>query len=180
MGRMDLPFDPDAFADTPLFRELQRVLTSSSGPVNWELARQIGIATAQEGLPDPAPTDEDRRALEEAVRVAELHVARLTGLTAPVDVAPIRVVRRAEWITANVESLRAVLEPAAAKIGAAIGAATRDAVPSELSEMTGILGQLSPLLLGAQVGAVLGSLGRQVLGQYDVAVPRAAPGELLF
>ncbi len=86
---MDLPFgsgDPDAFADAPLFRELQRVMSSSSGPVNWEMARQIGIANAQEGREDPAPTDEDRRMFEEVVRVAELHVARFTGLEQPTDV----------------------------------------------------------------------------------------------
>jgi putative hydrolase len=181
MGRMDLPFDPDAFADTPLFRELQRVLTSSSGPVNWELARQIGIASAQEGLPDPTPTDDDRRSIEEAARVAELHVARLTGLEPPADVASIKAVRRAEWITANTESLRSLVEPAAARVGAAMGAATQRSMPEEGAQLSGVLAQLSPLLVGAQVGAVLGALGRQVLGQYDVAVPReAAPSQLLF
>ena len=53
-------FDPQAFADTPLFREIQRVLSSSSGPVNWELARQVGIAGAQDGNEDPTPSDGDR------------------------------------------------------------------------------------------------------------------------
>jgi coenzyme F420 biosynthesis associated uncharacterized protein len=43
-----------------------------------------------------------------------------------------------------------------------------------------LLGRLSPLLTGAQAGAVLGSLGQRVLGQYDVAVPRRGPGTLLF
>ena len=44
-----------------------------------------------------------------------------------------------------------------------------------------MLRQLSPLLLGAQVGSVLGALAQQVLGQYDVAVPRpAGAGALLF
>ena len=36
----------DIWNDVPLFREIQRVLMSSSGPVNWELARQVGIASA--------------------------------------------------------------------------------------------------------------------------------------
>jgi uncharacterized protein (DUF2342 family) len=44
-----------------------------------------------------------------------------------------------------------------------------------------LLGQLSPLLLGAQVGTVLGTLAQQVLGQYDIAVPRPdGAGALLF
>jgi coenzyme F420 biosynthesis associated uncharacterized protein len=39
--------------------------------------------------------------------------------------------------------------------------------------------QLAPLLLGAQIGAVLGYLAQRVLGQYDLAVPRPS-GSLLF
>ena len=47
--------------------------------------------------------------------------------------------------------------------------------------MAQVLGQLSPLLLGAQVGTVLGTLAQQVLGQYDIAVPRPdGAGALLF
>jgi hypothetical protein len=70
----------DVWNDVPLFREIQRVLMSSSGPVNWELARQVGIASASWGTEDPAPGEADRRGFEEAVRVAELQVAGLTGL----------------------------------------------------------------------------------------------------
>ena len=33
---------------------------------------------------------------------------------------------------------------------------------------------------GSQVGQVLGFLARRVLGQYDVAVPRAGPGAVMF
>jgi len=183
---MDLPFggDPDAFADAPLFRELQRVMASSSGPVNWELARQIGIASAQEGHEDPVPSEADRHTFEEAVRVAELHVARFTGLEPPGDVAEVKPVRRAEWVNANTESLKTLLEPAAQRISIAMGEAARaslgDQVPPEMQAMSGLFEQLSPLLLGAQVGTVLGFLGQHVLGQYDIAVPRPGPGALLF
>ena len=36
--RPDMPLS-DVFSEIPLFREIQRVLLSSTGPVNWELAR---------------------------------------------------------------------------------------------------------------------------------------------
>ncbi|HEX6331736.1 MAG TPA: zinc-dependent metalloprotease [Actinomycetota bacterium] len=173
--------------DVPLFREIQRVLLSSSGPVNWELARQVGIASASWGTADPEPTDEDRRGLEEAVRVAELHVADLTLLEPPRDLATVRAVRRGAWVQRSLESLRAVIEPAAAKIGEAVARAQAEALPEavraegQAEGMTQILRQLSPLLLGAQMGSVLGSLARQVLGQYDVAIPRSGDErELLF
>ena len=180
-GLPGFPFgDPESFADAPLFRELQRVMSSSHGPVNWELARQVGIANAVEAGPDPEPTDEDRRLLDEAARVAELHVARFSGLTPPSDVAAVRPVRRADWVNANAESLKALLDPAAGRLTDAIERSAGDQLPSEMAQVAGFLRQLSPLLLGTQVGQVLGMLAQHVLGQYDVAVPRPGPGELLF
>jgi coenzyme F420 biosynthesis associated uncharacterized protein len=172
----------DVWNDVPLFREIQRVLASSSGPVNWELARQVGIASASWGTEDAAPSEEDRRGFDEAVRVAELQVAGFTGLEAPSDIPRVEAVRRGQWVQANIEGLRALLEPAAAKVGDAIAAAQRDAVPEQAQAgVAQMLGQVSPLLLGAQVGTVLGTLAQQVLGQYDIAVPRPDDaGALLF
>jgi len=180
-GGFDIgPGDPEAFRDAPLFRELQRVMSASSGPVNWELARQVGVANAVEAGPDPEPTEGDRRMLEEAVRVAELHVGRFTGLAAPADVAQVLAVRRAGWVNANAENLQTLLEPAAAKLTDAIERSAGEQVPPEMAQVSMFLRQLSPLLLGTQVGQVLGMLAQRVLGQYDIAVPRSGPGQLLF
>ncbi len=177
-----LPFggDPDLFKDAPLFRELQRVMSSASGPVNWELARQVGIANVAEAGEDRAPTEADLHGLEAAARVAELHVAEFTGLEPPSDVAPVRVVRRAEWVTANAESMKDLLDPAAGRITEAMARASADQLPPEMAGMGGFMAQLGPLLLGTQVGSVLGFLAQRVLGQYDVAVPRSGPGSVLF
>jgi putative hydrolase len=172
--------DPDSLRDAPLFRELQRVMSASTGPVNWELARQVGVAATVEAGPDPEPTDEDRRSFDEAVRVAELQVAGFSGLEAPGDVAAVRAVRRADWVNANTQSLRELMEPAARRVADAMERATREQMPEELRSISPILQQVSPLLQGAQVGSVLGFLAQHVLGQYDVAVPRTGPGTVLF
>jgi putative hydrolase len=172
----------DVWNDVPLFREIQRVLLSSSGPVNWELARQVGIATASWGKDDPVPVDDEREALTEAVRVAEMHVSSFTGLEPPHDVPVVRAVRRSEWVTENLEGLRAVLEPTATKLAEAVTTAQGAALPEGPPEgAMQVLRQISPLLLGTQIGSVLGYLGQHVLGQYDVAVPRpTGAGTLLF
>jgi putative hydrolase len=172
--------DPESLRDAPLFREMQRVMSASSGPVNWELARQVAVASAAEAGEDRDATDEERHGFEEAVRVAELHVARLTGLDPPTDVAEVRAVRRAEWIGANAENLAGLLEPAARRIGESMDRTQPDAVPPEMQAMSGMLAQISPLLMGAQVGQVLGFLAQRVLGQFDVAVPRSGPGAVMF
>src|SRR5438046_4282757 len=92
----DVPLG-DVFSDIPLFREIQRVLMSSTGPVNWELARQVGIAVVTSAGEDLPPTAEDRRALEDTVRAAELHVAEFTGLPQPTEVVTVEALRRADW-----------------------------------------------------------------------------------
>ncbi len=166
--------------DAPLFRELQRVMASSSGPVNWELARQVAVASAVEAGEDRDPTDDDRRSFAEAVRVAEMQVARFTGLETPAELLDVRVLRRAEWVNESAEGLRSLLEPAAKRIGEAIDRATREQLPPEMQQMAGLMGQISPLLMGTQVGQVLGSLAQQVLGQYDVAVPRPGSSSVAF
>lgn len=172
----------DLFADTPLFREIQRVLMSSRGPVNWELARQVGIYTAtMGGQDDPSPSEGDRRSFEDAVRVAELQVSQYTGLAPPTDVAPVEAVRRGQWVQRNVEGLRELIDPAAERIGRAMSSAIRLPEGGEGAPLgADMLGQLSPLLLGAQVGSVFGYLAQRVLGQYDIAVPRPQPGSLFF
>ena len=181
-GGFGFPFgmDPESLRDAPLFQEMQRVMSASSGPVNWELARQVAVAAASEAGEDREATEEDRHIFEEAVRVAELHVARFTGLEPPTDVAEVRPVRRAEWIGANTENLAGLLEPAARRIGDSMDLAQREPLPPEMQAMSGMLSQLSPLLMGAQVGQVLGFLAQRVLGQFDVAVPRSGPGTVMF
>src|SRR5213080_4476086 len=93
----DVPLG-DVFSEIPLFREIQRVLMSSSGPVNWELARQVGIALVASAGDDPSATAEDRQGFEDTVRAAELHVAEFTGLPQPTDVVRVETLRRAEWV----------------------------------------------------------------------------------
>lgn len=173
--------DPEALRDAPLFRELQRVMAAGAGgPVNWELARQVAVASAVEAGPDPEPTDEDRRGLHEAVRVAELQVSVFTGLEAPGAVVTVEAVRRAEWVSTSVESLRSVLEPAASRMSESLSRAMREQLPDDAAPMAGLLTQLGPLLQGTQIGQVLGLLAQQVLGQYDIAVPREQTAALRF
>jgi putative hydrolase len=176
----------DVLGDVPLLREIQRVLLSSSGPVNWELARQVGIAIALWGRDDPAPVEEDRRGLAETVRAAELAVADFTGLAPPVDVADVEAFRRAQWVEANVRGLRELVDPVAARLADALRESEREMPPVAETSAGGpgqmlqmLMERMMPLVLGAQVGTVLGYLGQRVLGQYDLAVPRPA-GSLYF
>jgi len=175
------PGGGDPFADIPLFRELQRVLMSGTGPVNWELARQVGMAVAASAGEDPAPTDDDRRQLEETVRAAELHVAEFTGLPQPPDVVEVRAVRRTQWVAEGIGGLKDLVEPSAARMGEVFSKLQVEEGPDEQPPFAAaMLGQVVPLLLGAQAGTAFGLLAQRVLGQYDIAVPRPGPGTVVF
>ena len=172
----------DAFADSPLFRELQRVLQAGAGPVNWELARQLGVAMASPSGEDPTPSDADRRGLEDTVRAAELQVAEVTGIAPPNELTPVEAMRRSRWVEATIEGLRDLVEPAAVRVGDMFAQAQQEErMPPEAAQFAGaMMGQVAPLLVGVQVGTVLGYLGQRVLGQYDIAVPRPGPGVVRF
>src|SRR5919197_2799503 len=183
----EVPFG-DILNDVPLLREIQRVILSSTGPINWELARQIGIAVASWGMDDPPPPERDRQGLEDTVRAAELAVADFTGLTPPSDVVRVEAFRRSQWVEANIRSLREIPEQVGGKLGGMLESQMGSAggqgfpVPAEAAGaevFAGLMQRVVPLLLGAQMGQALGYLGQRVLGQFDLAVPRES-GPLYF
>ncbi|HEV3474451.1 MAG TPA: zinc-dependent metalloprotease [Actinomycetota bacterium] len=178
--------EPAAFGtpeDSPLLRELQRVLLAGTGPVNWELARQLAIASASWGTDDPSPTEDDQRVMEGAVRMAELAVADLTGASPPTEAGNVRAVRRAQWVEANVRGLRGLFEPGAERLARALAENRPEepAVgPGGAQVFEALIDRLGPLFMGAQVGMVLGQLAQRALGQYDLPLPRTEQSGLLF
>ena len=73
------PEGVNPFEGMPLFGDLQR-LFAAQGPVNWDIARQVGVWTAAEGVAESNVDPLTRIRFEELARVAELHVADATGL----------------------------------------------------------------------------------------------------
>jgi putative hydrolase len=176
--------DPDALRDAPLFRELQRVMAGSGGgPVNWELARQVGVATAAEAGADTEPGADEQVTLASAVRLAEVQVTARTGLDTPSTLASVRTVRRATWVAEQIDALRGLIEPAAARMTEAFDRAIAGQLPDEGAGAGGlgqIVSQLGPLLQGSQAGQVLGELATRAFAVHDVALPRHDETGLTF
>jgi putative hydrolase len=164
----------EPWGDIPLFREIQRILSSGHGPVNTEIASQVaGALATQEG--DSAPDAGRARILGDAVRDAELMLGGYTRL--PVDEpSAIRLVSRAEWAQATLGGWGWLFEHLARKFTA--GAA--DDEPDGPAGMAAALGQVAPLLMGIQVGTLVGGLAPSALGRYDHPIPREDDGRLLF
>lgn len=172
-------FNP--FEGMPIFGDLQRMF-AAQGPVNWEIARQVGVWTAAEGVAESNVEPLTRIRFEELARVAELHVADATGL--PTSVAgrqiTIRPVTRAEWAAAALDAYKPLLERLAAGLAAGDDEPTGDEVSDPTMAFLGNISQvMSPVLVGMQSGFMTGHLARRALGQYDLPIPRPPSDELL-
>ena len=189
-----------ALSQIPLFRELQRLLMAQTGPVNWEIAGQIAQAVSSMGGPGPGPSRGDFSAYEEACRLAELQVSQLTGMEPPGSITRIELVDRTAWAKANLESLHPLVDRLATGLqGSLTGGPLTGSLGPALGESFGAesgaqfgpeesggmqvgaaLGMLGPLILGLEIGFLVGFLSRQVLGQWDLCLPRGDLGRLWF
>ena len=171
----------DFFGRIPLFREFARLLAGGAGPVNWELARQVAVATAAGAdalgaapeLPRPsaAPPPGERREWDERLRLAELWVDAATTLAGRGLTLTGKPVSRPDWAEAVLPAFAPLVEPGARRISEAMGSG---AVPGMPAEMGDVMGRVGSLLTGLQVGTLVGQLARLVLSQYDLALPAAA------
>lgn len=163
--------DPNDLANSlsniPVFREIQRVLMAQSGPVNWEIARQIANAVSEAGGAGQAHDEKDVEQLTEAARIAELHLTKVTRLESPAALERIEVVDRRGWADRNLDGMKPLIERFAGRFEGS-------------AAMPGVLGAVGPFLIGVQVGFLVGYLSRRVLGQYDLCLPRPGDEALYF
>lgn len=172
-------FNP--FEGMPLFRDLQG-LFAGQGPVNWDIARQVGVWTAAEGVAESNVDPLTRIRYEELARVAELHIADATGLATSTAgrAVTVRPVTRAEWAATALEAYKPLLERLATSLSSSSGGDDDDAPPDPATQFLGNISQvMSPVLVGMQAGFMTGHLARRALGQYDLPIPRPVSDELI-
>lgn len=165
------------FGDIPLFREIQRLLSAGGGPVNNEIARQVALAIATQGSQDPDPKPEIERSISDSVHAAEGLVAGYSRRSFDEPVRA-RIVGRAAWVSETLVAWRWLFTHLAHKFTGQMGE------PAPDDQAAGGLGvaleQIAPLLLGIQVGTLVGNLSTEVLGRYDFPIPREDDGRLIF
>lgn len=171
---MDGPDSPDEFnpfKGLPIFGDLGKLFAQQASST-WETARQFAVALATDSQPEPNVDPADRIALGELARVAELHVANVTGLsiTRAGQTASIVPVTRAQWATATLDAYRDLLEP----IGSVSGRTEDEETPIDPAQaMFGqIMKMIGPVMMSMTAGSMVGNLARRSLGQYDLPIPR--------
>jgi putative hydrolase len=167
------------FEGLPFFGDLAKLLGQQGG-MSWDGARQLGVSIATEGQSEANVDPVDRIAIEQLARVADLHVADVTGLSPsgagrPVTAVP---VNRTRWVMDSLEAYRPLVERLAAVLGAAPEGIEGD--PDEADDpmagmFAGMLQMLQPMVLSMTAGSMVGHLAQRSLGQYDLPIPRPTP-----
>ena len=132
------------------------------GVIDWGIAGQVARGVA--GL-QPAGERAPFEAVSEPAAESERLVSAYTGLVPTSPLPAPEAVDRSEWIAANLDSLRGVLDPVAGRLGSRLGP----------------VGGAAGMLLAIEAGAISGFLAGRVLGQYEFApLDPEGPVRLLF
>ena len=165
----------DLSGQMPLFAELQKLLSWSGGPVNWDLAKQLAVSTLSGANRPVDPTE--RAAVADALRLADHWLDEQTEL--PSGVQSVESWTRLDWLEKTLPVWAKLCDPVAARVTAAMGSA----IPAEQlpalgagNPLTGIMSQVGGLMFGAQVGQGIGALAREVVASTDIGVPLGPPG----
>jgi putative hydrolase len=186
-------FDPSTFDISQIdFNQVMRLL-QSSGPVNWEVARQTAEWVALEGRPDPTVSAGDREQFEELAHAAQTLVVGETGLAATFATS-LSTVGPKGWVDLHLVALKPVLEALATTLGAAMQQDADELDADDLNQVPGLagtpfaamagmgnmMGMLAPALLGVQAGSMIGYLAQHALGRYDLPLPTSDAPSLCF
>lgn len=183
------PFGGDMGA---IFAQMQRLMSWTGGPVNWDLATEV--ATGRTRADDRTVTAEEQSALADACRLADLWLDPVTTL--PASGASPQAWSRTGWVESTLPSWRSLVDPVAGRVVAAMGGALEqglagglpEGAPPELAGLLGGLGggglgplkavmdQVGGFVFGAQVGQALGALAGEVLSASEIGLPLSTPG----
>ena len=156
-----------------LFGQIQAMLQPHDGPLNWDLALDTARKlVAQE--PGPSPTQRQKDAVADAVRLADHWLDEATAF--PSGVTSTAAWSRAEWVVSTLDVWKVLVEPVAERSVGSIG----DALPAEARAMAGpimgLLGRGIGAMLASQIGSAMGGLAGEVLTASDVGLPLGPAG----
>lgn len=142
-----------------------------SGPVNYDLARQL--ATSSIGFVAPIP-ESTSSAITDAVRLAETWLDGATAL--PAGTTRTVAWTPTEWLDNTLDTWKRLCDPVAEQISTVWASA----LPQEAQAMAGpllaMMSQMGGMAFGSQLGQALGKLSKEVLTSTDIGLPLGPKG----
>ena len=183
------------FEGMPFFGDMLRML-GTQGPVQWDGARQLALSIATGGEAEPNVDPLERIRFEQLARVADLQVAKATGLSTSTTGRSVTVspVARSQWALSTLDAYKPLMELIATALRPPTAGTDAAGAPSDLpvgqavSEgyedpteawLTQIMGLLSPMLLGMTAGSLVGHLATRSFGVFDLPVSRPPTDDIM-
>jgi putative hydrolase len=147
------------------------VAGKQSGPVNYDLARQL--ATSSIGFVAPIP-EKTGTAISEAVHLAETWLDGATALPAGTTKAVAWTPN--DWIDNTLDTWKRLCDPVAEQISTVWVAALPDEAKNMAGPLLSMMSQMGGMAFGSQLGQALGKLSREVLTSTDIGLPLGPKG----
>ncbi|MDA8209141.1 MAG: zinc-dependent metalloprotease [Actinomycetota bacterium] len=170
----DNPFGSNPFET--VFRDLMKVM-SSQGQLALSVAEQLAMPLAAGEGGDSNPDPQLRMRIEPLAELAQRELGTDSLIGDAVELSPrtIDVVSPAEFARRTLTELSPLIQraeqlsrqaPATPNLP---GAESLEVAGIPLSQMSGMMG---PMMTGLNAGSCVGHLAKEVLGSYDVPLPR--------
>ena len=152
---------------TQLGQMLSQSQSSGGGPVNYELAAQL--ARQQLAATTSSLTGKQRMAVSDAVKLAELWLDAATAF--PSGTKEVKAWSASEWVDASLPTWKRLCDPVAQRMSSAWVEALPEEARAAGAPMMAMLGQMSGLTFGSQLGSGLAQLAAEVLTSTDIGIP---------
>lgn len=143
----------------------------TSGPVNYELARQVASSSIGFVAPIPATTNS---AIADAVHLADTWLDGVTAL--PAGAAKAVGWSPSDWVDNTLETWKRLCDPMASQISTVWASSLPEEAKSMAGPLLAMMSQMGGMAFGSQLGQALGRLSREVLTSTDIGLPLGPKG----
>lgn len=157
-----------------LMAQVQSLMQPYDGPINWAVVADIARKVAAQ-QPDPTPSQAQRDAISDAVRLADHWLDETTEFSS--GVTSTAAWSRAEWIVETLDVWKRLVEPVAGSTVTALGNALPEEARAMAGPLLGMLGKATGAMVATQVGQGVGGLAGDVLGASDIGLPLGPAGK---
>lgn len=144
---------------------------STSGPVNYDLARQL--ASSSIGFVAPVP-EQTTTAISDAVRLAETWLDGATAL--PAGTTKAVAWTATDWIDNTLDTWKRLCDPVAEQISTVWASALPEEAKAMAGPLLSMMSQMGGMAFGSQLGQALGKLSKEVLTSTDIGLPLGPKG----
>jgi putative hydrolase len=142
-----------------------------SGPVNYDLARQL--ASSSIGFVTPV-SEKTGAAIADAVHLAETWLDGATAL--PAGTSKAVAWTPTDWVDNTLDTWKRLCDPVAEQVSTVWASALPEEAKSMAGPLLAMMSQMGGMAFGSQLGQALGKLSREVLTSTDIGLPLGPKG----